>query len=92
MSGQASILRQPPSSDMVHDPVFQLGYGEIFRGRGQDVPQRWSLAEQRAYDRGRGFGSFVLKSEGQRIRLTTRAGTIAPDCLELLSIFLRGLP
>jgi hypothetical protein len=75
-------------SDLVHDPLFNLGYGEIWRGHEPAIAASWDAAERQTYDRGRRFGRFVADYEGGRVPLT-RSGHIHARCLVLLCLAAR---
>ncbi len=83
MSGPAATLRAAPWSDLVHDPLFAMGYGEIWRDEAMALSRDWDGGECHAYGRGRSFGAFVRDYEGARVPLL-RAGTVHPRCLVLL--------
>jgi hypothetical protein len=75
-------------TDIVHDPMFCLGYDEIWRGQEQALSVRWNFDEAAAYIRGRKFGLFVLDYEHARVALL-RAGNIHPRALVLFTIALQ---
>ena len=71
------------------DPLFRIGYGEVFAGQEQAINVCWSEAERCAYMRGRQFGAYVRLMEEEKVPLKCR-GMAHPDAVRLLILAMRG--
>lgn len=72
-------------TELVHDPLFSVGYEEIWRGDAIAFDRKWLVAERSSYLRGRLFGVFVKNFDGCRVPLVA-AGNIHHRTLVLLSL------
>lgn len=63
-------LTRASYDEIIADPKFKEGYWEIWDGLLAALDIRWSEAEQRAYERGRQFGTVVMGLDEGRVPLT----------------------
>jgi hypothetical protein len=74
------------STEHVHNPLFRLGYGEIWRGDESAISPLWQAEDLEQYKAGRSFGLYVLTEAKQHVPLLTR-NWINSRCLELMVLW-----
>jgi hypothetical protein len=84
MSAQQVATKTTTWLDMVSHDLFQVGYGEVWKGCESSLDLGWSAAEQWHYERGRLFGCYVLTENKKHVPLM-KSGGVHPRALTLLA-------
>ncbi len=74
------------SAEHVHNPLFRMGYGEIWRGEEAAISTFWGQEDLEQYRAGRSFGLYVLAEHQAHVPLLNH-NWIHPKCLELMVLW-----
>ncbi len=88
MTVQSLAIRPAMASELLGDPLFKAGYGEVWNGHEPGFDRRWMPAEQEAYERGRLFAHWVRDYEGRHIPLA-RGYLAHPRAVLLLTLAMK---